>query len=189
MLFLFFHPIGSIFSFETTLIVSSSKFKEEIIMRLFIVSLLFVFSLVGCTNNENAIPQNFNFRLQYGTYGKQKIDTFEGTVVKDLVIDGTVAADIAFTEAEMEEIYKKMIEINIMGELDYPKKRDCSREPESITTWEIKIADKTQLIHYKSFCEYSDDALNLIKLEDYIHELMASKEEYKLLPESNGHYE
>ena len=32
------------------------------------------------------MPDDFNFSLTYGTYAKQKIDTFNNVVIKDLVI-------------------------------------------------------------------------------------------------------
>ncbi len=56
---------------------------------------------MGCSKDApedvvSEMPEDFNFRLTYGTYGKQKIDTFSNTVVKDLVEDGAIEANIAF---------------------------------------------------------------------------------------------
>lgn len=76
--------------------------------------LLFVFIIIlsglpGCskTVDQDEVPVDFDFRLIYGTYGKEKIDTFNDTVVKDLVKDGTIEANITLTEQEMNKSISK----------------------------------------------------------------------------------
>lgn len=150
--------------------------------------------MTACSNkalieDNQEMPSDFNFSLIYGTYGKQQIDTFNDLVIKDLVLDGTVEAEITFTELEMKKIYNKMISIDIMGELDLEKEKQCEKEPESISIWKIQMNSKAKNYSLKSYCDYPEDVLKLISLEDYIHNLMANKEEYKKLPESNGFYE
>lgn len=157
--------------------------------------LIFISSLTTACSNESSIgknqgmPSDFNFSLIYGTYGKQEIDTFNDIVIKDLVLDGTVEAEIPFTEFEMKEIYNKMIHIDIMGELDLEKEKQCEMEPESISIWKIQMNGKTKNYSLKTYCDYPEDVHKLMDLEDYIHNLMANKKEYKMLPESNGFYE
>ncbi|GAA0335946.1 hypothetical protein GCM10008967_27940 [Bacillus carboniphilus] len=163
--------------------------------RVLVFILIFLSSLITACSNEassgdnKGMPSDFNFSLKYSTYGKQVIDTFNDIVIKDLVLVGTVEAEIAFTDVEMKEIYNKMIAIDIMGELDLEKEKECGSEPESISNWTIQMNGETKSYSYKSYCNYPEDVLNLIKLEDFIHNLMANKEEYKKLPESNGGYE
>lgn len=163
--------------------------------RVIVFILIFTFSLITACSNEAStgdsqeMPYDFNFSLKYGTYGKQVIDTFNDIVIKDLVLDGTVEAEIAFTDFEMKEIYNKMISIDIMGDLDLEKEKECESEPESISNWTIQMNGKTKSYSYKSYCNYPEDVLNLMELEDFIHNLMANKEKYKKLPESNGGYE
>lgn len=49
---------------------------------------------------------------------------------------------------------------------------------------------KTTSIHTKLYCDvYPEDILKLLKLADFIHNIVISKEEYKKLPKSNGYYE
>lgn len=150
--------------------------------------------LSGCSHQgselKNEVPADFNFRLTYGTYGKQKIDTFYNIVVKDLVIDGTVESSMTLSDAEMREIYDQMLAVNIMGELDLEQDKQCAVEPESFTFWEVQMNNEVKSHHYTSYCgDYPKDALQLIKLENFIHNLVVEKDEYKALPEVNGSYE
>ena len=135
------------------------------------------------------MPEDFNFSLIYGTYGKKQIDTFNDVVVKDLVADGTIEANIALTKEEKQAIYNEMLKMNIMGDLDLNKGKECMVEPPSRTEWVIQINGETKKISYNSYCDYPPDVLNLIKLQDFIHSLVSSKKEYLDLPASNGYYE
>jgi hypothetical protein len=160
---------------------------------LFFIMAIFLILVTGCNNlkdNTNQkMPDDFNFSLSYGTYGKQEIDTFHNLVVKDLVEDGTVEASISLTSKEKQAIYDEMIKIDIMGDLDLDKEKECETEPSSISKWNIQMNGETRSFHYTTYCEYPEDVLNLIKLEEYIHSVVSSKEDYKALPEAKGYYE
>jgi hypothetical protein len=165
------------------------KFSITICILSFLLSLI-----LGCSNEVSVkpnqdMPEDFNFILNYGTYGKQKIDTFKDVVVKDLVEDGIFEANISLTEEEMKQIHHEMVKINVMGELDLEEDKECHVEPPSISVWEIQMDGKTKSFSYQSYCDYPEDALKLLKLEEYIHNIVSTKEEYKELPESRGAYE
>ncbi|WP_176371406.1 hypothetical protein [Litchfieldia alkalitelluris] len=155
-------------------------------------SLSIALLIVGCSSlvsNDVGMPEDFNFSLSYGVDGKRKIDTFDGTIVKDLVSAGRIEADISFTEEEMEEIYTKMMDIDIMGDLDIPEEQNCGSIPGTISVWYIEMNGESQSIGYGSVCKNSsDDLKNLSDLEDYIHEMLFHKEEYQELPEPVGGY-
>ena len=163
------------------------------IIRLIILVFISLLLVAGCDNTQEVMteemPEDFNFSLTYGTYGKKKIDTFQDIVVKDLVEDGTIEANIALTNEEKQAIYDEMYNMNIMGDLDLNKGRECEVKPPSITKWVIKMNGEMKKISYESYCDYPPDVLNLIKLEDFIHTLVSSKKEYLDLPASNGYYE
>ncbi|MGE6488818.1 hypothetical protein ACQKE5_11025 [Paenisporosarcina sp. NPDC076898] len=155
--------------------------------------------LTGCSKdsvkeiNDEIMPEDFNFSLIYGSYGKQKIDTFKDTVVKDLVEDGTIEANISFTEQEMKQIYNEMMSIDIMGELvveNENQKEECESSSPSFTKWDIQMDGKTKSTYTKNYCDdFPEDALKLIRLAEYINNILINKEEYKDLPESKGSYE
>ena len=171
----------------------SSKLKS--LLGMIVISILLC--TMGCSKDApedivSEMPEDFNFRLAYGTYGKQKIDTFSNTVVKDLVEDGSIEANIAFTKEEMKQIYTEMMKINIMGELVVENKneKECSVITPSFTTWDIQINGETKSVYTKNYCDdYPKDALKLVRLAEYIHSILINKEEYKELPESKGYYE
>ncbi|MGD6781470.1 hypothetical protein [Sutcliffiella horikoshii] len=135
------------------------------------------------------MPADFEFSLTYGTYGKQKVDTFNDMIIKDLVIDGTIEAEIPLTVEEKNLTYNEMLKINIMGDLEIDRELQCAIEPPTFTSWHIQMNGQTKEFSYTSFCEYNGDAKNLMSLENYIHKLVAAKEEYQELPDSNGWYE
>ncbi|MBE4909824.1 hypothetical protein IMZ08_17455 [Bacillus luteolus] len=109
-----------------------------------IVFLALILVLIGCSKNSNVEmnpvkPEDFEFSLTYGTYGKQKIDTFNDLVIKDLVIDGVIEANIKLSKEDMNKIYEEMRSINIMGKLDLKKEDECMSEPSSFTEWTIQM--------------------------------------------------
>jgi hypothetical protein len=62
------------------------------------------------------MSSDFNFSSTYGSYGKKSVDTFNDRVVEDLIEDVTIEANISLTAEEMRQIYKEMVNINIMGD-------------------------------------------------------------------------
>jgi hypothetical protein len=161
------------------------------------VVIIILSGLTGCPKDSvkdinEEMPEDFNFSLIYGSYGKQKIDTFNDTVVKDLVDDGTIEANISFTEQEMKNIYNEMTSINIMGELvvESENEKECDMSTSSFTKWNIQMDGMTKSIYSKNYCDgYPEGALKLVRLAENIHSILINKEEYKELPESNGYYE
>ncbi|KMJ59925.1 hypothetical protein AB685_03485 [Bacillus sp. LL01] len=152
-----------------------------------------LFFISACSHDKDVstpvMPADFEFSLTYGTYGKQEVDTFNDMIIKDLVIDGTLEAKIPLTVEEKDLIYNEMLKINIMGDLDIDREVQCATEPPSFTSWHIQMNGETKEFSYSDFCEYPEDVRNLIDLENYIHKLVAAKEEYQKLPDSNGWYE
>ena len=163
---------------------------------LYLISILLI-SLIGCSNQPDKLeikemPADFNFSLIYGTYGKQKIDTFNDTIVKDLVEDGTIEVNLALTEEEMKQIYHEMMTIDIMDDSKFTVREEevCETEPPSYTIWNIQMDGKTNSFYTQTYCDgYPENVLKLLKLEDYIHSILLNKDEYKALPDSNGYYE
>lgn len=125
---------------------------------LFTTVLLLVVFNSGCSQSENEpesqelveegnivgeVPEDFNFSLIYGTYGKQKVDTFEDIVVKDLVEDGTIEADISLSQNEMEQIYHEMLKMDIMAVTEEDLDETYVTEPPSFSEWTIHMNNTT----------------------------------------------
>lgn len=54
------------------------------------------------------MPSDFDFSIRFGVHKRNEVNTFEGTVTKDLIADGTATSKLILTEAEMRDIFKKM---------------------------------------------------------------------------------
>ncbi|MEO4052620.1 lipoprotein [Solibacillus sp. CAU 1738] len=140
------------------------------------------------------MPHDFGFIIQFGVGKKNEINTFENTVTKDLISDGTATANVALTDKELNNIYEKMKEINIEESKNFiPKPINgsiCVMEPHEEDEWEITINGET-ITHSISgaYCDPTKDAQQLIELRNYVFNIIKSKEEYLVLPASNGSYE
>ena len=59
------------------------------------------------------MPNDFSFSIDFGTYGKCNIDTYNNTLTKDLVSAGSETIDFIIPEEVMKEIYEAFIEYRI----------------------------------------------------------------------------
>ena len=156
-----------------------------------LLPVVLMFGACSSTVYPKEMPDDFDFSVEYGVEGKRKVDTFTNTVVKDLVMDGIVEASIALTDEEMQEIYSRMIALDMMGKLDFQEdgNAQCATEPEMRTEWIIHLNGDLNIIRYMTLCNNTPDSQAIMDLQDYIHEIVAAKEEYQKLPEPNGYYE
>ncbi|OMF96545.1 hypothetical protein BK147_14130 [Paenibacillus sp. FSL R7-0337] len=171
--------------------------------------LLAVLLIAGCSTNKDAqpapeqpevlgempedMPADFDFFVRYG-YGevtKNEINTYQDTVVKDLIMNGTATADITLTEDEMRSIYERMRGIGIMGKLALvPLKQGCAVVPYQEDSWRITVNGFTRNWSWSGGkCELTEDAEQLLELRTFIAEIVAGKEEYQALPEAEGGYD
>ncbi|MEG0385005.1 MAG: hypothetical protein RR642_09660 [Solibacillus sp.] len=145
-------------------------------------------------NLPQNMPNDFDFSIQFGVHKKNEINTFKGTVTKDLIADGTATTQLILTDEEMQNIYKKLQKINIAETKEFiPKPINgtvCRREPHEEDEWIIIFNGET-ITHLISgeYCDPTNDAKRLIQLRNYVFNIIKSKGEYKLLPKSNGAYE
>ena len=113
---------------------------------------------------------------------KNEINTFKGTVTKDLITDGTATTELILTEEEMKDIFRKMQEINIAETKEFTPKpingTVCMQEPYAEDAWKIRINGKT-ITHDISgqYCEPTNDAKQLIELRNYVFNIIKSKDE------------
>lgn len=103
----------------------------------YILFVLICINLVGCASSDSKesippMPEDFNFKLNYGFQGLQEIDTFSDTVKKDLVLDGTIETSISLEQDEMKTIYQHMMAMDIM-EVELEVDGSCRSEPEPVS--------------------------------------------------------
>lgn len=140
------------------------------------------------------MPDDFDFSLQFGVGENNEINTFEGTVTKDLIADGTATTEITLTEEEMKAIYERMKEINVVETKEFTPElvngTMCNIEPHEDDEWKIIINGET-ITHSVSgsYCDPTDDTEQLVKLRNYVFGIIRGKEAYQELPNTKGGYE
>jgi hypothetical protein len=154
-----------------------------------------VILLVAATSLQNTISpspkngSNFNLLLRYGVGAKNELNTFEGTYTKDMVLDPPITIKLTLSDAELEQIRQKMVEI---GFFDYPESfplRDSSITPR--TDYYIKVKNDSSI---KEVSWNSNSLLenniqnNLWQLVDLIKNIVEQKPEYEALPPARGGY-
>lgn len=173
--------------------------------RLTVILLGVTLIFTGCNSNQqvpkvipeqkliempNEMPADFAFSVRYGVNGKNVIDSFNGIVVKDLIIDGTAEAEITFTNEELKSIYEHMVKINILETKDLNKDTGCQIEPHGDDTWKIRTAGNEKTIEWSGkYCDATEDVELLMDLRNFVLEIVKAKEAYKALPEPEGAYE
>lgn len=175
--------------------------------------LLLLWMITGCSNNSASnmennkklveavklktempleMPTDFNFMVSFG-YGevtKNVIDTYVGTVTKDLIIKGSATAKIIFTTEELRDIYDKMKTIDIMGPKELSKKGVCFKTPSNEDLWKVTVGGETKTFSWTDQnCGITEDANQLLELRIYIQCMVEGLEAYKTLPEAEGGYD
>lgn len=148
---------------------------------------------IGIDNNGDPMPgempDDFAFSVAFGVGSKNRVDTFNNRVTKDLISDGTVTIDLELSEEEMTEIYQLMRDINIMNIGQLIPKSDCRLEPHDTDIWRIQVNGEIQEFTWTNqYCELTKDAQELLDLRNQIYFIVKAKDEYKALPEATGGY-
>ncbi|WP_019909568.1 hypothetical protein [Paenibacillus sp. HW567] len=183
------------------------KITGAFIRALILLSLLIILVLAGCEGAKKSSPisttatpavampeqkpADFAFSVRYGVTAKNEINTFNGTVTKDLVSSGTATANLKLTDAEMTDIYNRMRELNVLGELKLEvEDKACAQVPYVEEHWLIQINGEQRPLDWsEEHCQIPSDARKLKELRNVIVELVTSRSEYQALPEAVGGYE
>ncbi len=138
---------------------------------------------------------DFNFQLNFNTYGKDQIDTYKGTFTKDLVMDGTKTIEFKLPNYIKKDIYNSMMDIDIMSFPDTLKVEGMSVTPSCDYKLTVTIKGKTKVIIWNEGF-YTDmttnlpkDNVNFLKLVKDIRDYIYSTDEYKNMPKANGGYD
>lgn len=142
----------------------------------------------------NDMPDDFGFSVSFGYGMKDEINSFNGTVTKDLIADGTVTVVLVLTDAEMLEVYKKMKEIGVTNPKQFTPKpiigESCEQEPYEEDVWKITFVGETIEHHISGkYCEPTEDAKQFYALRNFVFSKMKNKDEYIELPEASGGYD
>jgi hypothetical protein len=177
--------------------------KRSLLLTIFFITIV----LAGCQSNgaevalssgnpvtvqqlPEIMPSDFNFSIAFGVGKRNEINTFDGTVTKDLISDGTKTVDLKFNDEEMSAIYVKMKEVKINETKEFVPAGGCRREPYEEDEWKIKVDRETITLYISGeYCDPTYDAKQLIQLRNYIFSIVKGKDAYQSLPKPSGAYE
>jgi hypothetical protein len=160
-----------------------------------LVLIVAVIVLAGCTAPP-ADVSSFNLIFKYGVTAKNELNTFERTYTKDMVMDPSITVELSLTEAELDRIYQKMVEIDFF---DYPDEFSVPVEEGELVTIRTPYSSYYFKVEYDSTVKElwwedeimnpNDEANKLRELIQLIRDIVESKEEYKELPKPTSGYE
>jgi hypothetical protein len=162
------------------------------------VSILIVIIIIvlftGCASNKGynmpkVMPDDFAFSVRFGVGSKNVIDSYNGTVTKDLILAGTAEANVTFTNEEMLSIYEKMKTMNVLEPKDFNDDMNCRVTPYGEDIWKIRINGEEKTIQWSGkYCGKTEDAKQFIDLRNFVLDIVKEKNEYKELAEPKGGY-
>lgn len=139
------------------------------------------------------MPVDFAFKITFGYDVKYEINTFTNTITKDILQDEEASVTFAFTQEEMEAIYKKMKQLNIIGNKKIspsPFLIKIGEQPITIEYWEVRLDSHSFQLDNKEYANNrtTKDAHKLLELRQWIFEIVKQKDEFKKLPDAWEEY-
>src|SRR5690625_3700765 len=84
-------------------------------------------SLLGaCSNFPEEIPEDFDFILNYGFEARDIINTYENTYTKNMISSDDKTVEMILSDVEMQTIYEKMKEADILNSSEKATKSQCA---------------------------------------------------------------
>ena len=159
-----------------------------------LIIILIVPIIIAC-GNQPAEGANFNFDLKYGVGAKNEIDTFHGKFTKDMVDAPSITITLKLSEAEMEEIYQKMLDIDFFNYPDtftvIPGPNEATQLVTPVNSYYFTVEKNGQtktLSWEDSNQNPNTKADKLRELIVMIQRMIEAKEEYKELPDPGHAY-
>jgi hypothetical protein len=167
--------------------------KKTLIITVFVILAGLIMLFPSCEENQQ--ESSFDFIFKYGVTARNILDTFQGTFTKDMVMDPSITTELTLTEAEMDSIYQKMVEIDFFSypdefEVDVPEDEPVGIiTPHSTYIFEVEDKSGTKELNWEDKITNTDEkADKLRELIDLIINIIESKAEYQDLPTPTGGY-
>jgi len=153
----------------------------------------------ACGNRmPEGVPQDF--AVYYADWINENqpdiLDTYEGYIRKDLIMDGTAKTDYTPSEEEITAIYDKIVELELWKMPDNMRAEAEVIQPMTYMeirftmngkTYEI-LADTTVFHGYNENIE-PEEAETVGEFCMFMQQFMMDTDEYQSLPESRGGYQ
>ena len=166
-------------------------------IAIIILLALIVILVVEVRNNRQAYDSDidFEFSLNFGTYGKNNINTYEDTITKDLVSAGRRTVEYVLPEEIKKKIFSMMKmkdfmsfpeNLNIQIYDGYTKhlslKVTIGGKEHTVrwnVPWDLEKVAKARMTAYH---------LGFLDIVEYISNYVHESPEWKALPKSEGSY-
>lgn len=154
-----------------------------------------LFLLGACSFNEEGshfpeeMPEDFDFVLNYGYEARDVINTYENTYTKNMISSDDETVKMILLEEEMETMYEKMKEADILKSAENAAKSQCA-DPYEVN--ELKLTMNGEIYQREWITSYCDNVPDnkLKNFMEFVHQdIIMKKEEYKELPEPSGGYD
>ena len=132
--------------------------------------------------------RGFGFAYEIST--GERVDTFEGLVTKDLVTLPDTTIKLTLSAAELDTIYRKMIEIRFF-EISLPRMHRCPQviQPNADIHFRVMAGPVSKTLQWNSGePPITDDRVRLIDLLQLIRRIVWAHPEYRALPPARGLY-
>lgn len=145
----------------------------------------------GCSHSPNEPRQTQFLQIQFQYYFRDELNTFEGTLQKDLVMDGVIKVPFWLSRSEQQAILDKA---QAIGFFSFPD--TLFREPgiafspdPSPDILRIRYQQQEKsVVWFYPMDSRSQFSQRLRELADLIRQSIESKPEYKRLPQARGGY-
>ncbi len=164
-------------------------------MKSAVLSCLLMLGLYSCSDISSPGPERkINFSIRYGIGGRNELNTFNNTLTKDLILDGTVTVPFSLTAAELDSIKGTMEKISFFS---YPDTFVVVSHDSLLAfvtpynTYDFKVVSRgiTKTLFWNDAIIANDtEAAKLRELIGVIRAIVESKPAYRQLPPARGVY-
>ena len=141
-----------------------------------------------------ATEQSINLIVSSGRHKSTRL-AFEGgffigaVMFTNLIMNGTATTTLVLSEAELDELQQKIVEINLFSYPDViPKQPDLRVSTLYECSIQVQNGDVTKEVSWDVCSQHSSMLDSLDELEQYIIGLVEQTPEYQALPEAVGGY-
>jgi TonB family protein len=135
------------------------------------------------------------FGFVFETGNGERVDTFRELVTKDLVGNPDTTIALALTPAELDSIYRKVLEVHLLELPDLCAPTGCGAIPNTSLRLLVRAGGKERQFDWWSWWACSDSVRDsetykgLYKVIRLIRRIVEARPEYKALPPPRGYYE
>lgn len=152
--------------------------------------------ILACNKNSVLEPENQFVQIYFKYDFKNKLNTFDNTYQKDLVLDGVEKVTFWLTAQEQNSVLEQAETIDFFS---FPDKFTYVPQDDSLSVYispnpgeqilRIKYGGKDKTVIWTYPLNENDPQVeDLMKLKDFIISVIESKPEYKKLPPHRGGY-